>query len=90
MLKLPSMWSLIISTLVFFAAFAYLRRFLEEQGIPKGTTRATLIFTFAFLLAWGAEKAANWTQEVIEGPPPVVQTAPEQPQTGNEGDLAKP
>jgi hypothetical protein len=90
MLMLPSMWSLLISTLVFFVAFAYLRRYLEEQGIPKGTTRATLIFTFAFLLAWGAEKAAEWTQEIIEGPAPVVQTAPDPSPIPKEGDPATP
>ena len=87
MLTLPSMWGLIISTLVFFIAVAYLRRYLDEQGIPKGTTRATV----DELLAWGAEMAASWAQETMEGPPPAVQVAPDPAApTPKEDDLSKP
>jgi hypothetical protein len=75
MFTLPSIWNLIISTVVFFVAVWYIRSYLEEQGIPKGMTRGLLVFTLAFLLSWGAGKAADWTQEKIEGPQPVAQTS---------------
>lgn len=75
MFTLPSIWNLIISTIVFFVAGWYIRRYLEEQGIPKGMTRGWLVFTLAFLLSWGAGKAADWTQEKIEGPQPIAQTS---------------
>jgi hypothetical protein len=90
MLKLPSIWILIISTLVFFIAAGYLRRYLDEQDIPKGMTRGVLILTLASLASWGVGEAAAWAQEAIEGPPPVVQNAPDQSQIPKEDDQIKP
>jgi hypothetical protein len=75
MFTLPSMWNLIISTLVFFIAVRYLRRYLEEQGLPKGMTRGTLVFALASLVSWGSGEMVDWTQEKIEGPQPVAQTS---------------
>lgn len=72
MFELPSMWNLIVSTIAFIAAAWYLRRFLEEQGIPKGMTRGLLVFVLASLVSWGAGAAVDWTQEKIEGPRPAV------------------
>jgi len=40
MFELPSMWSIMISTIVFFIAVWYIKRLLDEQGIPKGMTRS--------------------------------------------------
>ncbi len=68
----PSLWNLIISTIVFFTAVSYLRRYLEEQGLPKGVTRGTLVFVLASLLSWGSGEMVDWTQEKIEGPQPVA------------------
>ena len=75
MFTLPSMWNLIISTIVFFIAAWYLHRYLEEQGIPKGTTRKLLVFALASLVSWGAGEVVDWAQEKIEGPQPVAQTS---------------
>lgn len=61
MFELPSMWNLIISTLVFFIAAWYIHRYLSEQGIPKGMTRGILVFMIAYLASWGAGKMADWT-----------------------------
>ena len=68
MFTLPSPWNLIISTLVFFIAAKYLHRYLEEQGLPKGMTRGTLVFALASLASWGSGEMVDWTQEKIEGP----------------------
>ncbi len=73
MLTLPSMWNLIISTLVFFIAAWYIHRYLNEQGIPKGMTRGILVFTLASLVSWGAGEVTDWAQEKIGGPQPVAQ-----------------
>ncbi len=62
MFTLPSLWNLIISTLVFFVAVSYLRRYLEERGLPKGMTRGTLVFVLASLVSWGSGEAVDWTQ----------------------------
>lgn len=75
MFTLPSMWNLIISTIVFFIAAWYAHRYLDEQGIPKGTTRGILVFALASLVSWGAGEAADWTQEKIEGPQPAAHTS---------------
>ncbi len=74
MFALPSIWNLTISTLVFFVAVWYVRRFLDEQDIPRGTTRAVLVFALASLASWGAGEAVDWTQEKIEGPQAEAQT----------------
>jgi len=75
MFALPSMWNLIISTIVFFIAAWYIHRYLDEQVIPKGMTRGILVFLLASLVSWGAGEAVDWTQEKIEGPQPTAQTS---------------
>jgi hypothetical protein len=80
MFTLPSMWNLIISTIVFFIAAWYIHRDLDEQGIPKGMPRGILVFALASLVSWGAGEVVNWAQEKIEGP----QTAAQ-----NSGDLSQ-
>jgi ABC-type transport system involved in cytochrome bd biosynthesis fused ATPase/permease subunit len=69
------MWNLVISTIVFFMAVWYIRRYLEEQGIPKGMTRGLLVLILAFLVSWGAGEAVDWVQEKIAGPQPAAQTS---------------
>jgi VIT1/CCC1 family predicted Fe2+/Mn2+ transporter len=44
--------SLILSTIVFFAATYFLKRYLEELGIPKGMTRGALIFALALAISY--------------------------------------
>jgi hypothetical protein len=74
MFALPSVWNLVISTLVFIIAAKYLRAYLEEQGLPKGVTRGVLVFSLASLLSWGSGEAVDWTEEKIEGPKPQAAT----------------
>ena len=47
------MASLILSTIAFFVASYFIKRYLEDIGIPKGMTRALVIFVFAALIAYG-------------------------------------
>jgi hypothetical protein len=54
MFALPSMWNLIISTLVFFVAAWYFNRIMDEQSLPGGMTRSVLVFVLASTLSWGA------------------------------------
>ena len=63
MFTMPSMWNLIISTIVFFTAAWYLYRYLDEQGIPKGPTRSMLAMVIASLLSWGAGYVVDLVQE---------------------------
>ncbi len=75
MFTLPSTWNLIISTIVFFIAAGYIRRYLDDQGLPKGMTRGTLVFALASLISWGAGEMVDWGQEKIEGPQQVAHTS---------------
>jgi hypothetical protein len=90
MLKLPSMWILIISTLAFFIAAGYLRRYLDEQGIPKGMTRGILVAVLASLVAWGAGAAAGWTQTTLEEKQPEAQTSGETSQATKDVEQGQP
>jgi predicted PurR-regulated permease PerM len=78
MFELPSLWNLIVSTIVFFIATWYIRRYLEQQGIPRGATRGILVFTLASVAAWGAGELTDR----VGGTQPAVQTkAASEPQT---------
>lgn len=74
MFTLPSMWNLIISTIVFFISAWYIHRYLDDMSIPKGLTRGILVFTLASLVSWGVGDLVDWAQYKIEGPQPVAQT----------------
>lgn len=75
MFTLPSMWNLIVSTIAFIIAAWYIRRYLDENGLPKGMTRGILVFALAYLVSWGVGEAVDWAQEKIEGPQPVAKTS---------------
>lgn len=68
MLTLPSIWNVLITTLVFIVAAWYVRRFLQEQGIPKSFARGLLVFMVAYLCSWLSGMAVDFIQEKIEGP----------------------
>lgn len=69
------MLSLIISTIVFFVASWYIKRYLEEQEIQKGMTRGVLVFTLAASVSWGAAALVDWAQGKTEGPQAAAQTS---------------
>ncbi len=73
MFAIPSMWNIIISTIVFIIAAWYIRRYLDEQGIPKGMARAVMVFMLAYLVSWGAGELADW----VQGPQPDAQNSPD-------------
>jgi hypothetical protein len=54
------MLSLVLSTIVFFAATYMIKRYLDHAQIPKGMTRATVIFVLALALSYGAATVLNW------------------------------
>ena len=62
------MLNLFVSTVVFFVAAWFLHRYLDEQGLPKGTTRNLLVLVLASLMSWGVGWTIDWTQSKFEGP----------------------
>ena len=53
------MLSIVLSTVAFFVASFYLKRYLEDMGIPKGMTRGALIFSIALLISYVVAVAAD-------------------------------
>ena len=47
------MLSLVHSTVAYFVASAFIRRYLEDMGIPKDMTRGLVVFVLAFAVAYG-------------------------------------
>ena len=75
MFTLPSMWNIIISTIVFIIAAWYIRRLLDAYGIPKGIARGLVVFVLAYVVSWVSGEVVDWAQEKIYGPQPVSQTS---------------
>ena len=75
MFSLPSIWNLIVSTIVFSIAAKYIHSHLHGRGIPVGRKRNLWVLALASMLSWGAGEAADWTQERIEGKQPATQSS---------------
>jgi hypothetical protein len=58
--------SLILSTVAYFIASHYIKRYLDEMGAPKGFTRSALTFCAALLIAYGVAFAVDWAQTLRE------------------------
>ncbi|MGZ8269854.1 MAG: hypothetical protein ACXW1T_01590 [Methylophilus sp.] len=90
MFTLPSMWNIIVSTIVFVIAAWYLRRWLETHGLPHGMTRGLLVFLLAYLVSWGAGAAVDWGHEKIYGPEPESQLSQELNQLVKDNGIVLP
>jgi hypothetical protein len=66
MFELPSIWNIVISTIVFVVAVWYFNRLLDEQGITKGMARGLSVFVLAYLVSWGSGEVVDW----VVGPQP--------------------
>ena len=47
------MLSLVVSTVVFFAATYYIRRWADANDFPKGMSRSICIFVVALVISYG-------------------------------------
>ena len=74
MFTIPSMWNIIISTIVFVIAAWYLHGLLDEHGMPKGVTRGLLVFVLAYVVSWASGELVDWSREKMYGPEPVSET----------------
>ncbi len=88
MFKLPSLWNLIVSTVVFILAAWWIRKWLEDMGIAKNMMRGFIIFVLAYAASWASGEAVDWVHEKAYGfaasqPPPTalykLTTAPSWP-----------
>jgi hypothetical protein len=74
MFTIPSVWNIVISTIVFVFAAWYLHRLLDEHGMPKGMTRGLLVFVLAYVISWASGELVDWSHEKMYGPEPVSDT----------------
>lgn len=54
------MLSLVVSTVAYFVASHYIRRYLDDIGAPRGFTRTVSIFCAALMIAYGVAAAVDW------------------------------
>jgi len=54
------MLSLVLSTVAFFMAAYFIKRYLEDMGIPKGMTRGLLVFSLAVLISYSVAWIVDW------------------------------
>ena len=54
------MLSIVISTIVYFAASFFIKRRFVEMGLPEGMTRGLMVFCLSVALAYGAAAAVDW------------------------------
>ena len=73
------MLSLIVSTVAYFAASYYIKRYLDGLEAPPGFKRNALTFCAALLIAYGVAAAVDWAQSPAERP---AVPAPNQPRPG--------
>ena len=57
------MASFFLSTFAFFIAAFFIRRYLEDMGIPKGMTRGFVVFVLALIIAY----AVAWLVDLVTG-----------------------
>ena len=55
------MLAIVVSTLAFFAAAHFIRRWMNDNDIPKGITRSVALFTLAFAVSY----VAGWLVGLI-------------------------
>ena len=58
--KRSCMLSLVISTIAYFAASYFIRRYLNEIDVPKSMTRSLLIFVAAAAISYLTALAVDW------------------------------
>ena len=59
------MLSLIASTIAFFVAAYFIKRHLDEMGLPKTMTRGLLVFVLALAVAYGVAFVVDWAATFI-------------------------
>ena len=57
------MLSFFLSTIAFFVAGFFIRRYLDYMGVPKGMTRGLVVFVIALAAAY----AVAWIVDLVVG-----------------------
>ncbi len=90
MFSFPSVWNIIVSSIVFVIAAWYVRRKLDEHGFPKGIARGLLVFVLAYIVSWASGALIDWSHDKIYGVAPPSQLEQDLNQTLKESGLVLP
>ncbi len=90
MFELPSVWNIVISTIVFMVAAWLIRRWLEEHGMSKSMVRGLVVFILAYAVSWASGEVVDWTHDKIYGKAPPAQSSAELLQLLQKSGLAPP
>ncbi|HEY6721543.1 MAG TPA: hypothetical protein VI363_07900 [Burkholderiales bacterium] len=52
--------SLVVSTVAFFVASYFIKRYLDEMGLPKTVVRGLVVFVLALAVAYGVAFIVDW------------------------------
>jgi hypothetical protein len=59
------MLSFVVSTIAYFVAAYFIKRYLDEIGVPKTMTRSLVIFILALAAAYGVAFIADWIAKLL-------------------------
>ena len=51
---------LMVTTVAYFVASHFIKRYLNEIGVPPGITRSVVIFCAALMIAYGVAFVVDW------------------------------
>jgi hypothetical protein len=54
------MLSIVVSTLAYFIAAYFIRRYLDDMGMDKTAGRALIVFVLALGIAYGVAAVVDW------------------------------
>lgn len=60
-----SIRDLVVSTVAFFVAAYYIKRWAEDMDLPRGTVRNAVIFTLALAASYLAQAAIDWVARTV-------------------------
>jgi VIT1/CCC1 family predicted Fe2+/Mn2+ transporter len=55
------MLSIVLSTIAFFVASYFIKRYLDGIGIPKTMVRGMVVFVLALAVSYGVAFVADWS-----------------------------
>ena len=59
------MLSLIVSTIAFFVASFFIKRYLDGMGLPRTMVRGMVVFILALAVAYGIAFTVDWAVAVV-------------------------
>jgi fucose permease len=57
--------SLVVSTIAFFVASYFIKRYLDGIGVPKTVVRGLVVFVLALAVAYGVAFVVDWAVALV-------------------------